>query len=200
VDFPGFLPVTKDGQFDGKKAEDWGKKLAPYARAIAEKEGGLSAAEAYKAFKEKTGQKDVSFEDFEKIRELLSQAQEKNNVQKITQLPLLIAAMLAGFIVAGMGKELKTYLKNISKIEGEDKPTKVEKAVALGMIVLGTAATLFFSKETIDLWKKAPAEQVPKIYAAAYDAYVSETIQAQRKQFKQLELQQVRELLQKGPK
>ena len=215
IDFPEFIPVTKDGQFDRDKAERWGKILAPYIETLIENGRTMSAADVYRAFKEKTGQKNVSPEDFETVKKIAERASSRNVTRKLLLFPtvpvLLCVSLMAGIALLGIAQEAienkgnlkkmhKAMQSNGSGIVHWDIKSGLFGVVAMTALYIG--ASLFLANKTKSFWNSTPGRQVPAVYASMYNFYVEESIKEQEKQFEyrkdqqeKLEWQRVQESL-----
>jgi len=215
IDFPEFIPVTKDGQFDRDKAEKWGKILAPYMKTLIKNGRTMSAADVYRAFKEKTGQENISPEDFERVKELAQTAAAKNFGKKLLLFPtvplLLFTSLMTGIALVGIAQEAiiaKGNLKKMHKTMQGDGHGLVCWNIKSGLLgALATTALLsgvsvFLADKTKSYWNSTPECQVPVVYEAMYDTYVDKSIDEQEKKFeyqyhqqKQLEWQRVQDSL-----
>ena len=202
IDFPEFIPTTKDGQFDQKKADEWAKKLAPYMKTLAEKGQSVSAAEAYKAFKESTGQKDVSLQDFEQVCKMAQEAMKGNKDKKSDIGAYVFMALAAAGIALVSGK----FAYSIGK-EGVKEYTRFRSigtaAFDLGIAAFPAVISLFMaggsvasSKEAIDGFKSTPERETCRIYSRMYDTHVDNVVKDQQQKFQQLEWAEAKQLIQ----
>ena len=203
IDFPEFIPVTKDGQFDKAKAEEWGKALIPYMKTLAEKGDKITTAEAYKAFKDATGQKDVSLEDFERVRKLADETlcKQKYKIPGVA-LGSVFALLLAGAtLICGAAsmaatsetidslREIRRYRASFKKPITTIAGTLFLAALSAALAYTAGKMTARLGTETVDLLMGNPEQWIPKIYERMYNSHINQTIKAQQKQFKQAEFE-----------
>ena len=230
MDFPEFIPTTKDGQFDKEKAQEWSKILAPYMETLAKKGPSVSAVEAYEAFKKTTGQKNVSLEDFVQLCEMTQKAADKyhDDTGSFAKYGVPVVAMLAGMfslvcarVTGAMVKDgsnrivegiKERGLKNVVK---DADPVDAVGSLGVAAIIVGIPAFMAFvsggasfysGKAAIDAWTLKPEQRIYEMYNGAYGSYVDQTIknqqQWQQQKFKVLEWEQAKQLIQntKGAK
>ena len=210
IDFPEFIPVTKDGQFDKAKAEEWGKALMPYMKTLAEKGDKITTAEAYKAFKDATGQKNVSLEDFEQVCKVVDQIAtyqkyKKFNIHATSAITLFVAALVLAGGVATLACGTGVYTDFVSSRQKGDSLTNMMikgvwntalTALAAITTYCFTSLALHTGADLIHLLVDTPEQLTQKIYAKTYNSYVSQAIKSQQKQFKQERWEQNRQLKQ----
>lgn len=201
IDFPEFIPVTKEGQFDAEKASEYAKALTPYVKALAEKADTINATEAYKIFKETTGQKNISFEEFEKVKELAENAVEHHNNRGLEG----TTCMLLGLLAAGMafgGGVYASALKDETIVYGHFGKTSIEPLALTGTIIAGASALAMGSLAVlsahvgINCFKRSPEQSVYNAYEYAHKSYVNETIKGQQQQYKLMDMNQARQYIQ----
>jgi len=206
VDFPEFIPVTKDGQFDSKKAAEYAKVLAPYIKTLAEKGETTTVTEVYEVFKETTGQKNVSLEDFRRICKATEETTEcccaKSGISGKIGYPIvaLVAGMIALSFAYGSGMAAKQGINEIKKGYVGDGYglNKVAAAVVSAMIAIPFGyVSVAGGISTLHAWKTVN-KQVREAYARTYDSYLNQSIQAQQKQFTILDMKQAKQLIQNG--
>ena len=215
IDFPEFIPVTSEGRFDREKAEKWAKMLAPYMKTLIENGRTMSAADVYRAFKEKIGQENISPEDFERVKEVAQTAAAKNFGKKLLLFPtvplLLFTSLMTGIALIGIAQEAiiaKGNLKKMHKsMQGENPGIvcwNVKSGLfgVLAMTALVSGVSVFLANKTKSYWNSTPERQIPVVYAAMYDTYVEKCIEEQEKkiehqyrQQEQLEWQRVQDSL-----
>ena len=202
MDFPGFMPVTKDGQFDEKKASDWAEKLAPYMKVLAEKGKTMSAADAYKAFKETTGQKDVSLEDFEQVCKLTQEAAHQYGNKWINIALGSIVGFVAAAFALGTGSMAFGIGKEIVRDLRRHRADLIASGDIIGLTFFAglTAAATFGSYASIERGLisgllSTPEREIRSAYSRTYDYYVGKTIDTQKKQLQQMEWDQVKQAL-----
>jgi len=202
IDFPGFIPVTKDGQFDKEKASAWAEKLAPYMKVLAEKGKTMSAADAYKAFKETTGQKDVSLEDFERVCKVAQAAATEYDKRWPKRVAGPIAALILVGLALGAGNlTFKAGRSGIEDIKGKcfgannDLGDIVGFTFIAGVTALASIGAFRVGETTASAMLTTPEREIRGAYSRMYDTYVDKTIDAQKKQFQQLEWDQVKQAL-----
>ena len=203
IDFPEFIPVTKDGQFDKAKAAEWGKILTPYMKTLAEKGDKITTAEAYKAFKDATGQKNVSLEDFERVRKM---AEKALGIQKYkipgAAIESVFVLLFAGVTLAGAAGSMAFTFETIDGLHefrrnrvpfkkqmAKTAGTLFMTAVAAAMAYTAGKPTARMGAETFDLLMEKPEQSVQKMYERMYNFHVNQTINDQQKQFKQVEFE-----------
>ena len=179
IDFPEFIPVTKEGSFDEKKAEKWSVSLSPYLKLLAEKGkwvAAVDAEDAYKAFKETVNQKDVSLEDFEVVQTIAKEAERRRSLggnSRSKAHNILMWFCLATALLEGVGV-----------MTAKNKSVK-KSSLASAMVMLALAGGNYYSKKEADLYPFA--DSAYRTYRVMYDKYIDITIERQQEQFKQTE-------------
>ena len=201
IDFPEFIPVTKNGQFDNKKASEWAKKLAPYMKTLAEKGDKITTAEAYKAFKDATGQENISLEDFERVRKMAEEAvnKQKYKIPGLAVDAIFILVLTGVTLPVGAASLLfiPMAIENFRESRGDKVLARMKKTANPLFIGACMAAFAYMTgkpavrigKEFVDLLREKPEQTVQKAYEGMYNSYVTQSIQAQKKQFKQVEFE-----------
>jgi len=201
IDFPEFIPVTEDGQLDMAKADEYAKALAPYVKTLAEKGDNISAVEAYKAFKEATGKKNISFEEFEKVRELAENAAEHHGNRGLEG----TACMFAGVFTAGLAcysMLMAADLKDKSISYGYFGSKSINSLALTGTVIAGTTAlalgafTVLSAKVGLDCFKRAPEQSVREVYENAHESYVNDVVEGKQQQYKLMNMDQARQYIQ----
>ena len=199
MDFPGFIPVTKDGKFDEKKATDWAEKLAPYAKILAEKGDKLTPKAVYGIIREATGREDISFKEFEQVTQMAKEALETHKLKWPT-------VALGGTIVLGTGLfALALFGGAVAMGSGSILSFKDNKKDSLKFLTGAVLSTVFatglssmsltYGAATVNAFRDTPERSITRLYSSIYDSYVDNTIKAQQKQFQQMEWNQAKQAL-----
>ena len=211
VDFPEFIPVTKDGQLDKEKTEKIGREFARYIGIIERK--GISASPfnvavhgAFDALKEATDRKDLSPSDFLEMYKVGEKAYFEHSNKKFFLLftaPLLLIAGISATVVSldllGVLIKNKGDLKKVDRELMDRNPYLDDPCfseILVTTLLPLAAATAFLTPKVINEWKSTPEREATKIYADMYDTYVDQSIRTQQKQFKILDMNQAKQLIQ----
>ena len=200
MDFPGIIPVTKDGQFDKEKASDWAEKLAPYMETLAKKGQTISALDAYKAFIKTTGQKDVSLEDFIATCAIAKEAIERNKNKGFGVTVNTTGAFVCTWLMLSCGMATAFAAAYTAEKIAEKKPlaalVPLAGLVAAGLATYYLALGAFYSgKGAVSTLMNSPKREAQNIYAELYDSYIDYAVRHQQKQFQQMEWDQVKQAL-----
>lgn len=206
VDFPAFVPTTKDGQFDEKKAKEIAKKLKPYWELLAEKGETISAVEAYKAFKESMGETDMSLEDFEQLKDVASKAmKDKPSVLGMAGMSgvaavLFAIGLLAALIPVGAladnvsRRGLKKGLKEFCGDCVDSWPFMIVAAIAAVSTIPTSAMTIAGASGAVRHGMH-PETPIFDVYQKMYNAHLDSTIKRQQKTFHMVEWEQAKSML-----
>ena len=206
--FPSCLPVDKNGQFDKEKAEKWAKALEPYVDTLLKNGESMSAAKAYKAFKEATGQKDISLRDFERVKGLVEKAHDEKVTSKLLLFLTVPLLLISGVPLLGqsieIGSKLIEHKGSLKKwneeaareqIHSDDVTFPFEHAIIFAALA---AATTFLGPKVVNQWRSTPARELPGVYEDMYQSYVKQSIKTQQQMIKQADWVQAQEFIQRG--
>jgi len=187
IDFPEFIPATKDGRFDKEKADKWSKDLAPYARALAKESEKrcekVSATDAYRIFTETTHQKNVSLDDFERACQVIKDA-ENNSLSSVVgglyaSIFVLLAAGWTCYLGAASLQGTGAFIKGLTR-------KKFDSDAFFGLLTAGGLATLvgkftmILGTFSLAMIGKTPEQSIYEVYERTYDSYVRKTIRNQK--------------------
>ena len=191
VDFPPFIPVTKDGQFDKARAKECSEKLVPYLKVLSEKRETMDAANAYKAFVETTGQKNVSYKEFKSVMDVAEKSmleyQTEQGKRHNPRESFMAAAIAAGAACALFGLSFGARVARDKLLDCDSNLTTaaaigcfgVRVFSFLGVIVMGAASVIALEVGTLDgtynlLHPYAPKDAIYQTYAGTYQSYVDQ--------------------------
>jgi len=191
VDFPPFIPVTKDGQFDKARAKECSEKLVPYLKVLSEKRETMDAANAYKAFVETTGQKDVSYKEFKSVMDVAEKSMLEYQTEQGTRSnpgdAFIVAALAAGTACALYGLSRGAGVVGVNLLVCDSNLATVAGVgclcVGLASFVVscgaGVASGTFLLTGTIDgvynlSHPYAPKDAIYQTYAGTYQSYVDQ--------------------------
>ena len=187
MDFPGFIPVTKDGQFDKEKADKWSKDLTSYARALAKesekKHEKVSASDAYRIFAETTHQKNVSLDDFERACNVIKDAENSIFSSVVGGLYASIFVLLAAGWTCYLGA---AALQNTGAFITGLTRKKFDSDAFFGLLTAGGLATLVgkfamvLGTFSLSMIGKTQEQSIYEIYERSYDSHVQKTIHSQQ--------------------
>jgi len=198
IDFPPFIPVTKDGKFDKEKAEKWSEILTPYLKVLAEKRDKVTAVEAYKAFKDAIGQKNVSLKDFEQICKIAEEGlkRQKFKIPESIFFSVLTLAAATAALAMGAGAFSAGWMTvdDFHDFRQNKKSLKFLTKMTLDVFsvcITGAASGLFGyaaavgGSSTVQVLKETPKQGLQGVYEGMYFSHIDQTILTQKKQFKQ---------------
>ena len=205
--FPEFIPVTQNGQFDGKKADEYAKALLPYVKTLAEKGETVSGAEAYQAFKKATGQKEVTWEDFEAVREMArrSIADQKSKPIDATRYALGLLIVTGLTLAAGFGayKAGEAVAKDVYS-SFKYKRFDLDVGPVIGLVVAGALSALCArgaingAGDVKEALTRTPEKTMRWIYEGTYNNYLKYRIEDKQKQLKQSEWERAKKVIEKA--
>ena len=181
MDFPDFLPTTKDGQFNKAKAKEYAKALAPYIEVLAEKGESTSTVEAYETFKKTTGQENVSLQDFEKVVEIAKQAKKLH--KEYHKYDATGVFVIAGLLLVGVGLLGGTT-------EGHTDSDSIGCGCLALLLAAGASA---ITLTEIATGKGSPENMVYRSYCSMYNTYVNETVKDQKEKIHVVELNDIQQ-------
>ena len=190
MEFPSCLPVTKDGQFDAAKCQQWMKDLnleenLPHIKKCAKAiQDGASPEKAFAEFS-----KDVSAGDKDKEQKLMRLTPALNAI--LDEFPdrtgkgLYIAAGVL-LALAGMGVVVAKKFHD----GGDPLSIFVLSAVGVGLAAIG------FTTRTTDADRlKFLQDNIPKVYQYAYNNYVNQTIATEKVKIVRMDAQQAAQMI-----
>ena len=167
VDFPDFIPATKDGKFDVKRADKLSKKLKPYMKTLSEKGDKITLEEAYEVYKQSMQEDAVSFDEFKKVSTSFTDqiAQKKKDDKTVQYLGLTMGLFLTGLVLAGSKREWETW-GDVFK-----SPTVQVGLFVVNALPIAFALTPLVTNNQL---------QANRAYQRMYDSYLQSTIEHQK--------------------
>ena len=187
MDFPSFIPVTKDGKFDEKLCQQWVKDFdvkenLPHIKEYLESvKKGASLKEAYMKLA-----KNVAKEDKEKEQKLLNAyGPLRETMEKMPE------NSAGGYIVAGL-----ILLLGAAAVLGDDFEESGVGCGCLSAIVGGTIIAACISHTVTDSDRvKYLEKSLPAAYRSVYNAYVDQTITAGKQNIVMMDAKQAAQMI-----